>query len=255
MDIKDLNKPQLILFALLLSFVASIATSIVTVSLMQQAPPSIIAPINRVIEQTVEKIQQVEGKTTVQTVVVKEEDLVVDAIAKNQSSIFLLTKEVIDELGKTVEVSAGRGFVLNKEGIFVADAALVSNQGVYYAKNNGDKFKINFLAANEGGFVLMKIGESADSKIKLEFKVPEFGNIDEMKVGQKIIVLDSSVSSSVFDGNKNLNFSVSRSGGGGMVLNLDGNILGMVSFDPNSSFVSIDFILKALKAEEAPKTS
>ena len=76
MDIKDLNKPQLILLAVLLSFVTSIATGITTVTLMQQAPTSFTAPVNRVIKQTVEKIQQVEGKTTVQTVVIKEEDLV-----------------------------------------------------------------------------------------------------------------------------------------------------------------------------------
>ena len=88
MDIKELNKPQLILLAVLLSFVTSIATGITTVTLMQQAPSSITTPVNRIIKQTVENIRQVEGKTTVQTVVVKEEDLVVDAIAKNESSIF-----------------------------------------------------------------------------------------------------------------------------------------------------------------------
>ena len=88
MDIKDLNKTQLILLAVLLSFVTSIATGITTVTLMQQAPKSITTPINRVVQQTIEKIQQVEGKTVTQTVVVKEEDLVVDAIAKNKSSIF-----------------------------------------------------------------------------------------------------------------------------------------------------------------------
>src|SRR3989344_3354282 len=93
MDIKDLNKPQLILLAVLLSFVTSIATGITTVTLMQQAPSSFTTPVNRIIKQTVEKIQQVEGKTTVQTVIVKEEDLVVDAIAKNKSAVFAITKE------------------------------------------------------------------------------------------------------------------------------------------------------------------
>ena len=97
MDIKDLNKPQLILLAVLLSFVTSIATGITTVTLMQQAPASFTAPVNRIIRQTVEKIQQVEGKTTVQTVIIKEEDLVVDAIAKNQSTVFTISKEIFDE--------------------------------------------------------------------------------------------------------------------------------------------------------------
>ena len=56
MDIKDLNKPQLIMIALLLSFVTSIATGITTVTLMQQAPTSVTAPITKIVQQTVEKI-------------------------------------------------------------------------------------------------------------------------------------------------------------------------------------------------------
>ena len=40
-DIKELNKHQLILVTLLITFVVSIATGIVTVSLMNQAPKSV----------------------------------------------------------------------------------------------------------------------------------------------------------------------------------------------------------------------
>jgi len=125
MDIKDLNKPQLILLAVLLSFITSIATGITTVTLMQQAPASFTVPVNRVIQQTVEKIQQVEGKTITQTVVVKEEDLVVDAIAKNKSAVFSLTKEAQDPDGKDIEASVGRGFAVSTDGMIVADTMSV----------------------------------------------------------------------------------------------------------------------------------
>jgi len=43
----------------------------------------------------------------VQTVVVKEEDLVVDALAKNRSAVFTISKETQDANFQTVEVSAG----------------------------------------------------------------------------------------------------------------------------------------------------
>jgi len=56
MDIKDLNKSQLILLALLISFVTSIASAIATVSLMEQAPAPVTQTINRVIQNTIEKI-------------------------------------------------------------------------------------------------------------------------------------------------------------------------------------------------------
>ena len=60
MDIKELNKSQLILLAILLSFVTSIATGITTVTLMDQEPTSVTVPINRIVRQTVEKIVPVE---------------------------------------------------------------------------------------------------------------------------------------------------------------------------------------------------
>src|ERR1035441_637892 len=129
MDIKELNKSQLILLAVLLSFITSIATGITTVTLMQQAPKSITVPVNRVIEQTVEKIQQVEGKTITQTVVIKEEDLVVDAIAKNESALFTISKETQDADLKTIEVGVGRGFAVSTSGTIVADANLVPDKG------------------------------------------------------------------------------------------------------------------------------
>lgn len=252
MDIKDLNKPQLILLALLLSFVASIATSITTVTLMQQAPPSVIAPINRVIQQTIEKIEQVEGKTVTQTVVIKEEDLVVDAIAKNQSAAFTIFRETTDELGALIEVSEGRGFALNTEGIIVADAALVSEAGTYYAKNDSGKFKAEFLSSDKKGFSTLKVGAPLDSKNKLSFTVPTFGDLSKMKTGQKILVLGGGISTFVFEGNKDLKLNPTKSNAGAMVINLDGEVIGMSVFNESIVFVPINSILDALKP--VPKT-
>ena len=50
MDMEELSKSQIILLTLLVSFVTSIATGIVTVSLMNQAPPAIAQTVNRIIE-------------------------------------------------------------------------------------------------------------------------------------------------------------------------------------------------------------
>jgi hypothetical protein len=56
MEMQDLNKSQLILLALLISFVTSIASAIATVSLLAQAPAPVTQTINRIVQNTVEKI-------------------------------------------------------------------------------------------------------------------------------------------------------------------------------------------------------
>ena len=255
MDIKDLNKPQLILLAVLLSFVTSIATGITTVTLMQQAPASFTAPVNRVIQQTIEKIQQVEGKTTVQTVIVKEEDLVVDAIAKNKSVVFTVTKEILDVDGKTIEVGAGRGFTISTEGIIVVDSNLVPDKEVYYVKNDSGKFKADFMFTDKDGFSFLKIGAPQNGTDKLVFTVPAFGDLSKMKIGQKILVLGNSISSSIFEGNKNVDISVTKSNAGGLVLNLDGEALGIALFSDSTNFASIDMINNAFKLSLNPGTT
>lgn len=254
MDIKDLNKSQLILLAILLSFITSIATGITTVTLMEQAPSSVTVPINRVVRQTVEKIEQVQGKTTVQTVVVKEEDLVVDAIAKNQSAVFSITKGATDENGNSIEVSAGRGFAVSNDGVVVADSALVYEGGNYFVKNASGKFKADFISGDKAGFSFLKIGTPLDEQSKLSLAVPVSGDLNKMKAGQKIIILGDAISSFIFDGNKEIKINTGKTNSGGLVLNLDGEALGIALANEVISFASIDLINGALNPEQTPKT-
>lgn len=85
MDIEDLTKSQIVLLVLLVSFVTSIATGIVTVSLLAQAPPAVTQTVNRIVERTIETVVPGETQersviTTETTVVVKEDDLVTESI-------------------------------------------------------------------------------------------------------------------------------------------------------------------------------
>jgi hypothetical protein len=247
MDINDLNKSQLILLAVLLSFITSIATGITTVTLMQQAPEAVTVPVNRVIRQTVEKIQQVEGKTTVQTVVVKEEDLVVDAIAKNKKAVFALS------VGEGfAEMAAGRAFAVSADGTVVTDALSAPGENKYFLTNPSGKFRAEFIAKDEAGFSFLKIGAPVKEEDKIEFSVPSNGNLEEMKSGQKIILLGKNISTSLFE--DGVNISVSNDNTGGLVLNLDGEALGMAIAREGNDFVPIKTINDAL-AKLAPASA
>ena len=80
MDIEHLSKHQIVLLAFLVSFVSSIVTGIVTVTLLGQAPPGVTKTINQIVERTVQTVvpaTQGAAATTVtqKTVVVKDDDL------------------------------------------------------------------------------------------------------------------------------------------------------------------------------------
>jgi hypothetical protein len=105
----------------LVSFVTSIATGIVTVSLMGQAPPSITRTINQIVERTVEKVVPSSAPaaspaaaaatvTKETTVVVKDDDLAAQSIAKAQGGIVrIVSKNTPDQL-------AARGVVVSQKG-------------------------------------------------------------------------------------------------------------------------------------------
>lgn len=93
---EDLTKQQLILLALLVSFVTSIAASIATAALLDQAPPRVTQTIHRVVERTVETVTPSDTPneppvvTQEKTVIVREEDAITDAIADVSPSIVRL---------------------------------------------------------------------------------------------------------------------------------------------------------------------
>jgi hypothetical protein len=127
MDIKDLDNYQLVLLTLLISFVTSIATGIVTVSLLQRAPIQISGAINKVIERTIEKVVPGDTKTQtqVQTVVLKEDDLVAEALSAGYAGI----AKVITITPALAETPASSEIILL--GVLIDEKGTVIVPGLY----------------------------------------------------------------------------------------------------------------------------
>src|SRR3989344_1436640 len=95
MDINNLSKSQLVMLVLLISFVTSFVTGIVTVALVEQAPPPITQTIQKVVERVKEfpaqisqpseekKAGTVNGKITVIT----QEDQVINIVGDNSPAV------------------------------------------------------------------------------------------------------------------------------------------------------------------------
>ena len=83
---EDLDKNQVILLAIFVAFVSSVATGVVVVTLMDQSSTGVTQTINRVVERTIERVTA-PGKTETVKLIVKEDETVVNSIKEVRKAI------------------------------------------------------------------------------------------------------------------------------------------------------------------------
>ena len=186
MTLEELTKSQMILLALLVSFVTSIATGIVTVALIDQAPEQLVQTVNRVVERTVETvIESPEGAAAVvtkevTTVVVKEEDLITDSIEKNGKRVVRVYRN------GDVPTFLGMGFIVSPDGDVVTDTSLVVRGEEYLLElNSGSQYRAE---------VTKEVGDMAvlslfDGQTEETFPVVTIADANSLKLGQTAISL------------------------------------------------------------------
>jgi hypothetical protein len=237
-NFEELSKHQLILLTLLVSFVTSIATGIITFSLLQEAPVEITQTINRVVERTIEKVVPEEGGKTGEVVrevrVVSEEDLVLQSIDKGTRSIVRVKTQGFDG----VEILAGLGFVV-ADGVIVMDARAFSqnsNYTVYFFDNQKYIVGKTYL---DKELIFLKVDKPAGEKYV--FYPATLGNVDNLKLGQTVIAIAGKSNNSVLIGRISqlektsegaikkifTDIAKSRSQVGSPLLNINGEMVGI----------------------------
>ncbi len=145
MDIEQLNKSQIVLLTLLVSFVTSIATGIVTVSLMEQAPPAIAQTVNRVIERTVETVTPApEGQAAAATVITQEKTVIVsetDLISQAVQKVSPAVVRIYDNKEENPSFYA-IGVVLDNKGSVVTDSAAITGSDYTVALSDGTRVRM-----------------------------------------------------------------------------------------------------------------
>lgn len=147
MDIKDLNKSQLILLAVLLSFITSIATGITTVTLMQQAPSSVTVPVTRIIRETVEKIVPVEVGPKPPALSAEEKKLLADLKAIKPLTVTLFVRGETQAQDKIL----GTGLFLGDNKVVMGSIIEQPKEGeVYMVKSVLGEQKVSKVTTEEG---------------------------------------------------------------------------------------------------------
>jgi len=142
---EHLTKHQIVLLTLLVSFVTSIATGIVVVSLSDQAAPGVTQTINRVVERTIERVVSSPAAAVTAT----ESFTLQQAIDKVSKSIVRLKTKSGDAGTVT-----GTGLVLTKEGVVIADKATASTPDLFAVFPDGKEFPLQVIQSQILGDII-----------------------------------------------------------------------------------------------------
>ncbi|MES2006962.1 MAG: trypsin-like peptidase domain-containing protein [Patescibacteria group bacterium] len=266
MDLEQLTKHQIILLTLLVSFVTSIATGIVTVSLMDQAPPGITRVVNQIVEHTIEKVvPATQGAaaitTTEKTVVVKDDDLTAQSIGSVQKAIIRITAVGGKDL-------VARGVITSAQGTALTDAAALAGskaesfEAILASGERVPVTKVTTSTTSPIAILTLGIGTSTG------FAPATLGSGSNLRLGQSIIRIGGVGSDTVGNGviaslpraedgsQKEIQASVSAITPGSIIITLFGEVIGLSTGDSSltgSDFYSIPNVSKGAEAPGAVK--
>jgi len=200
---EDLNKHQVVLLTLLVSFVTSIATGITTVSLLEQTPTrTVTSTVNRVVEKTIEKVTNNEEENIsvertpekeIVTVVVNQEDLTVEAVAQNSSSI----ARIYQVNNQGTEIYITNGLVVSGSGRLIANKNFINTNKNYIAEYSQGKYSLNIfnVSAETPMISFEPVGDSLPT-----FSSISFVDSNSIQLGQTLIHITGSLENSVSSG-------------------------------------------------------
>src|SRR3989338_4286404 len=204
----NLTKTQLILLVLLVSFVTSLVTGIVSVSLVSQNTLSPIQTISRVIE----RVSEPQQTPVIQNALPSEEELIV-RLVKNVSpavvsvvaarDIPVIEQYFINLFGDNEflipqyrqkgterrQISSGSGFFVSADGLIVTNRHVVEDAAADYSvvTNDGKKIAVKVLARDPvRDIAVLKVEGTNHAFIPL-------GNSDGLNVGQTVVAIGNAL--------------------------------------------------------------
>ncbi|HVZ76170.1 MAG TPA: hypothetical protein VG934_02785 [Candidatus Paceibacterota bacterium] len=260
MNLEQLTKHQIVLLTLLVSFVTSIATGIVTVSLMDQAPAGVTRVVNQIVEHTVQTVipatqsASAAAATTEKTVVVKDDDLTAQSIATVQKSIVRIVAAGDDTL-------ITRGVIVDSKGTAVADrSSLAASSATSFEAilASGDRVPATVRSGSASSSVAVvdiSVGTSTG------FAAATLASAGKLALGQSVIAITGAGSDRVGSGviaslpDKDspglIDATVAAQTPGALLMTIFGEVIGITTGDSAQAGATFYTVLAAPSAPAA----
>jgi len=244
MNIEELSKSQLILLTILVNFVMSVATGILTVSLLDQAPPFVTQTVNRVVERTIETVAAAAPAAITQAPAPSNQDLVMGAIGAAASRAVAIYSA---ETGtSTPAISVGTYLPKAHAIATAAQDALPKETLVEFP--DGSCIPASLSRQGSG----IAIYGFADTVALPKATSPVFVPSNNLKLGETVLAIgsDGSAATGIVArvSNTGIRTTLPSLGTGSAVVNLSGNLVGLDAGTVPGLLISADKISALLAA-------
>ncbi|PIR83151.1 hypothetical protein COU19_01980 [Candidatus Kaiserbacteria bacterium CG10_big_fil_rev_8_21_14_0_10_56_12] len=222
MNIEELSKSQLILLTVLVNFVTSVATGILTVSLLDQAPAVVTQTINRVVDHTVETVTKV-VPTSVGSPAPSNQDLVTGAIAAGAAHTVALYNV---KTGTTTPALAVGAYLPSARAIVTASRDTLPKEVLIEFANKA--YVPASLSHSGGGLAIYGFSDTATLP---KATSPQLIPTKDLKLGQTVLAIgeDGSAATGIVSrvGNTEVRTTLPSLGAGSAAVDLSGNLIGI----------------------------
>jgi hypothetical protein len=257
MDIEELSKSQLLMLMLLVNFITSIATGVLTVSLLAQAPTTVTQTVNRIVDHTIETVATgtplatiVAPPTTVTKTVIESDDTLLPvAIAADKARAV----DIYASTGTTTPILAEGTYLPKARGVVTAtQTGLPTDVIIAFPDGSTQKASLSHLGAT---ITIYGFGDSATLP---SAPAPTIVDHLQLKAGQTVVALTADGSavtgiiSKIDDAGIHTNLPAIPAGYS--AVDLSGNIIG-ISTGATGLYFDADKITTLLTATSSPAAS
>lgn len=225
MNIEELSKSQLILLTILVNFVTSVATGILTVSLLDHAPAFVTQTVNRVVEHTIETVAAAAPAAVIQAPAPSNQDLVTAALGADATRVVAIY--TLETGTSTPAVSFGTYLPKARAVATAAQDALPKQALIGFA---GGVYISASLSHAGGGVAIYGFADSASLPKAAPVTLVAPGNL---KLGETVLAIgaDGSASTGIVArvNETGIYTTLPDIGTGSAAVDLSGNLVGLAA--------------------------